>query len=262
MLYQIAAPPYMNSKPLIWALRECPKVNCKLVAPSKIADMLKTKKINTGLVSVVALFSNPNLGIVPNISISCQNFAESAKLFHKVPIGEIQSVALDTSSLSSVLLAKVILKEKFGLNPIFVPMPPVLHDMLEACDAAVTIGDVTMCNTENYLETDLGHEWYELTGLPFVFAVWATDKNSYSDELGNILLHSKLYGITHLQQIAMEESQRLGLPVEKCYHYLANIMDYNLTELHLQAIALFRKKASQHGFITHAHEPEILSPSI
>lgn len=259
MVYRVVAPPYMNSRPLVWGLRQDSNASCAFSAPSRIARMLEAREIHAGLVSIAALFTNPRLAIVSDISISCKGQAESVKMFHKVPVEQIRTVALDTSSLSSVLLARIILQERFGLTPKYVSMPPAIPGMLEICDAAVTIGDVTMCaDSKDYEAVDLGQEWYNLTGLPFVFAVWALDTEMYSDGLIHALLRSKRLGIQSLEEIAQSESQRLGLHKDICYHYLANIMQYDLTDLHLQAIALFRQKALEHRLVTSKHSIEVL----
>lgn len=141
---RIGSVPYMNGKPLIWGLEHDRRVELTCEVPSKLAAMLRKHEIAAGLVSVAACFSNPELQIVRGITISCDGPVESIKLFHTGDIGSIRTVALDTSSLTSVLLAKVILKEKYGLSPDFISMPPSLSSMLAKCDAAVIIGDPAM----------------------------------------------------------------------------------------------------------------------
>lgn len=256
MIYETAAPPYMNSKPLVWGLGRELSVHSDYIVPSRIAAMLRRRELCAGLVSAAALFSNPDLQVVPGISISCKGPAESVKLFHKRPLEKcLETVALDESSLSSVLLAKIVLKERYGLNPRFVSMPPVIPDMLDACDAAVTIGDTTMCAVGgSYEEIDLGEEWHGLTGLPFVFAIWAVNPDMASAELVEILSRSKLQGMACLQEIAKAESSRLGLPEDICCHYLSEVMDYRLGARHIEALSLFRKKAREYGVDSGTHE--------
>ena len=253
-----AAPPYMNARPLVWGLGREPKIEGGYIVPSQIAGMLERREIAAGLVSVAALFSNPELQIVPGMSISCDGPAESVKLFNYFPFETMRTLALDTSSLSSVLLAKVILEEKYGLKPEYVPMHPSVPDMLASCDAAVVIGDTTMCTVRGkYGERDLGQEWKDLTDLPFVFAVWAVNPEMASPELVEILARSKALGISSLRDVANAESGRLGLPEEVCYHYLAEVMDYDLTDRHLEALNLFREKARQYGYATSDHKIEL-----
>lgn len=241
---RIGAVPYLNGKPLIYGLDREPEVDLICDVPSRLAHMLETGGIEAGLVSVAACFTNPNLRIVPGISISCDGPAESVKLFYK---GQINKVALDTSSLTSVLLAKIILRERYDLTPEFVPMPPSLPDMLKECNAAVVIGDTTMCapREADWTELDLGEEWKLLTGLPFVFAVWAVNPNMANSDIEEVLLKAKEKGLDSIEEISKSESERLGIPIETCFHYLSKTMNYDLTDRHIQAIKLFREKAGE-----------------
>jgi len=229
--------------------------------PSRLASMLDRREIAAGLVSSVACFANPRLQIVPNISISCVGRSESVKVFYKGSVESIRRVALDTSSLTSVLLARIILRERYELLPEFVPMPPSLPDMLEACDAAVVIGDTTMrAPVGRWPALDLGEEWHMLTGLPFVFAVWAVNPDVAAPGLPDILGRSKSRGLQSLDEISRVEAVRLGLPVDACLRYLSEIMDYELTDRHMEALAVFRERGRGYGLLESDHEVELYTP--
>ena len=261
-MIRIGAVPYLNGKPLVRGLDGEPNVELIYEVPSNLAAMLESGEIAAGLVSSVACFTDPSLQIVSGISISCDGPAESVKLFHKGRLGDIRSVALDTSSLTSVLLAKIILRERYELLPDFVPMPPSLPEMLEACDAAVTIGDTTMrAPADRWPSIDLGEEWHALTGLPFVFAVWAVNPSLATVELVDILVSAKARGLASIREISMEEASRLGLSVEVCFRYLSRTMDYDLTERHMEGLRLFREKIERYGLMPSAHEPQLYQTS-
>lgn len=252
---KIGSVPYLNAKPLVRGLDPRQVI---YEVPSRLASMLKNGEIAAGMVSSVACFLNPDLKIAPGMSISCAGPAESVKLFHEVDLQSIRTVALDTSSLTSVLLAKIILKERHGLSPEFIDMPPDLDEMLANCDGAVTIGDVTMQAPQGkWRELDLGSEWHKLIGLPFVFAVWAVNPQLGEKGLVDTLLRSKEHGLKSLDEISESEAKRLGLPYETCYHYLSEIMNYDLTGRHIEALNLFRSKAREHGFISGNHALEL-----
>ena len=121
-MMRIGSVPYLNAKPLIWGLDREPEVQLTYEAPSRLAAMLEDRQIAAGMVSSVACFLNPALQIVPDISISCVGPAESVKLFYKEGLESIRRVALDTSSLTSVLLGKIILRERYELLPDFISM--------------------------------------------------------------------------------------------------------------------------------------------
>lgn len=241
---KIGAVPYLNGKPLVHGLDREPGIELISEVPSKLAEMLRDREIAAGLVSVFACFENRSLEMVSGISISCDGPAESVRIFLKKPIGEVRTVALDTSSLTSVMLARIILRDRYGLVPEFVSMPPDLDLMLDRCDAAVTIGDTTMtAPVDRWPTIDVGEEWKQLTGLPFVFAVWAVNPDTVTPGLIDALTGSKESGLRSLDEISESESLRLGLPVEVCHRYLSEIMDYDLTERHLLAIESFRRKS-------------------
>lgn len=248
MKFKLGTIPYLNGKPLTYGLDDEPAVELVTDVPSRLAEMLKAHEIAAGLVSSVACFMNRGLQIIPGISISCRGPAESVKIFHKTKPEEIATVALDTSSLTSVLLAKVILHERYNITPKFISMPPSVEEMLDACDAAVVIGDTAMkVQPGRWAEIDLGSEWYSLTGLPFVFAFWAVNPEMASPELIDILHRAKLRGLGALSEIAESESRRLGLSFEKCYHYLRDIMVYDLTKDHLESLNIFSEKIRKFG---------------
>jgi chorismate dehydratase len=240
----------MNAKPLTWGL-PIQGIECVYEAPSRLASMLESGEIAAGMVSTVACFMNPSLQIVPGISISCEGPAESVKFFYKDDLSQVRRVALDTSSLTSIVLARIILREGYNLSPEFVPMLPDLTSMMDACDAAVTIGDTTMCAPAGrWGELDLGEEWHVLTGLPFVFAVWAVNPELTESGLVDALDKSKELGLKSLREISVSESERLGLPVDVCYRYLSETMNYDLTDRHMTALRLFCERARGYGFVS------------
>ncbi len=241
---KIGAVPYLNGKPLVHGLDREPGIELITDVPSKLAYMLRNREIAAGLVSVFACFDNPSLEMVPGISISCDGPADSVRIFLNKPIGDVRTVALDTSSLTSVMLAQIILRECYRLAPEFVSMPPDLDLMLDRCDAAVVIGDTTMtAPLDKWPTLDLGEEWRNLTGLPFVFAVWAVNPEMATPGLVDTLTRAKQHGMRSLHEISESESKRLDLPREVCHRYLSEIMSYDLTERHLEALELFRRKS-------------------
>jgi chorismate dehydratase len=259
---RIGAVHYLNGKPLVHGLDTEKDVELISAAPSALASMLREGEISAGLVSVAACFSNPDLRIMPDISISCIGPAYSVKLFYKGRLESIRRVALDVSSLTSVLLARVILRERYNLQPEFIDMPPVLPRMLDECDAAVVIGDAAMQISANWGgdSIDLGEEWHNLTGLPFVFAVWAVNPALTEPRLADILHRAKASGLRHLPEISRLESGRLSLPVDVCLQYLTEIMSYDLTERHLEGLRQFEEKAQKHGFVRTDSELKLFKP--
>lgn len=241
---KIGAVPYLNGKPLVHGLDREPGFELITDVPSRLAQMLRDKEIAAGLLSVFACFQNPSLHMIPGICIGCDGPADSVQIFLGKPVAQVRTVALDTSSLSSVNLARIILRERYEIMPEFVDMRPDVEEMLDQCDAAVTIGDITMTTPQDrWPMLDLGEEWKRLTGLPFVFAVWAVNPDMASPDLVEILTEAKERGMASLQAISKSESRRLDLPYQTCYRYLSEIMDYDMGERHCQALEMFREKS-------------------
>lgn len=260
---KIGAVHYLNGKPLVWGLDGEPGVEAVYTVPSQLARMLQGGEIAAGLVSSAALFGNPGLQILPGICISSKGPVQSVLLFYRDTPDRIKSVGLDTSSLTSVLLAKIILQERYNLTPEFIPMHPSQAEELQDSDASVIIGDPAMCAAARggWPSLDLGEEWYALTGLPFVFAVWAVNPQLAAADLMPMLHRSKESGLNSLREISQSESDRLGLPEEVCFTYLSQVIDYDLTEDHIEGLTLFRQKAIDHLFIPDAAELRMYHPS-
>ncbi len=242
---KIGAVPYLNGKPLVHGLDCEPGVELITDVPSRLAQLLRDREIAVGLLSVFACFQNPRLQMVRGICIGCDGPSESVKIFLRKPVDQLRTVALDTSSLTSVNLARIILSERYHIAPDFVDMKPNLDAMLDRCDAAVTIGDITMtAPTGRWPMLDLGEEWKHLTGLPFVFAVWAVNPEMAAPGMLDMLARAKQFGMGSLDAISESESRRLDLPFEVCRRYLSSTMRYEMTPEHAEALELFRRKAA------------------
>ena len=172
----------------------------------------------------------------------------SAKL--RVPVREIRRVALDTSSLTSVALTKIILAERYGLTPEYLPRPPDLHAMLGIADAALLIGDLGYRDYGPDFHTlDLGAEWKALTGLPFVYACWIGYQENLTNKLVHALQTAKEWGTRNLIPIADGEYESLDETQERARHYLTEVMRYTMDDRDERSLALFGEKVRAHGLV-------------
>ena len=244
--------PYLNVKPLVYSLERggLPQGwEIVYAPPAELAEMLARGEIAAAPVSSFACFENPDLDICPGICIAAHGPVESVLMFSKKPIHTVQTVALDTDSLSGANMLKIILDEAYDLRPQFICLPPgPVADTLDISDAVLVIGDRAMLFPKDGLFVlDLAEEWGKLTGLPAVFAVWAGP--GITPEVIDILHDAKRKGMAAIDHIAQEESARLGLPFETCRHYLSDVMIYDLGERELLGLKLFRDKAIEHGLV-------------
>ncbi len=249
MTTRIGSVPYLNEKPLTrWFSHtdagRASGVEVTYAVPSELAKMLRAGEIAAALVSSFEYFRTPGYAIVPGISISGQGEIESVRAFARAPWRKIESLALDTSSLTSAALLKILLAEQLASHPAFLHAAPALSSMLAQADACLLIGDKGMLADGDGLNVlDLGQAWRQLTSLPFVYAVWLGMAENLTPRLVRSLASAKAWGVTQTEIIAEEESRRIGASVRQCRHYLTEVMDYDLGEQHLQALTLFGTKA-------------------
>jgi chorismate dehydratase len=254
MTILIGSVPYLNAKPQVdwFHSPDCnADVSLTYAVPSELAIMLRDGRLDVANVSIFEGLQNPELRIVPGISISAYGAVKSVRLFSKVPMAEIASVALDTSSLTSSALTQILLREQFGISPIFHHHAPDLAAMLATHDAGLIIGDLKlfdlMPGTTVY---DLGQGWQTMTGLPFVYACWLSRADRATPEMTDILTRAKIWGLARLEEIALHWSGQMDLPLDRCRDYLMSVMNYDLTAEQLAGLRLFQRKCLEHGLIS------------
>ncbi|BDI32153.1 chorismate dehydratase [Capsulimonas corticalis] len=257
----IGSVPYLNEKPLTrWFTHteegRASGIEVVYAVPSQLAVMLKSGEIAAALVSSFEYFRTPGYGILPGVSISSQDEILAVRAFSRLPWKLTTSVALDTSSLTSVALLKILLAEQHHIYPSYLHHAPDLPAMLEVADAALLIGDKGMlANNEGLFTLDLGEAWRKLTGLPFVFAIWLGDPDRVTPDLIRALKTAKAWGLTQLDLIAEEQAEVLNCPKSLCLRYLTEIMDYDLGEDHLAALEEFGLRARRVGLLDQAPAP-------
>ena len=141
---RVAAVSYLNSVPLVWGLVHGPHrdlFQVDFILPSECADALRDGKADAGIIPSIEYQRIPGLKIVPGLSVSSSGPVRSVLLISRVPAGEIRSVALDTSSRTSVSLVQILFRRHYKVAPRFAPHPPDLQAMLQKHDAALMIGD-------------------------------------------------------------------------------------------------------------------------
>src|SRR5262249_34054610 len=145
----------------------------------------------------------------------------SVLLVSRVPLADVRRVALDENSRTSVALLRILLADAYGLRPAGVTMRAELDLMLEDCEAALLIGDPALhVDRSRYLGFDLAAEWRRLTGLPFVFAVWAVAPGVEDEHLERAFDESLRFGLQHLDELVASTSVELGLDASLVGSYL------------------------------------------
>jgi len=204
----VGAVSYLNTKPLIYGFEKgMMKEWVELVFdyPSNIAAALLNDEIDIGLVPVAIIPERDNFQIVSDYCISCDGEVASVCLFSEVPVEKITRVFLDYQSRSSVALLKWLIREYWGIHPELVETSDenYRHE-IKGTSAGLVIGDRAL--QQRKLSTfiyDLGAEWRFVTGLPFVFAAWVSNKELKKEFVEKFNTANSL-GLSHLDEIIIQ----------------------------------------------------------
>ncbi len=244
--------PYLNVRPLIRSIERRPPEGYELVydTPAGLARRLREGSCDIAAVSSFEALANPDLEIIPGFAIASDGPVTSVMLFSKTPFADVRRVALDTSSLSGAALTRILLAGLYGAHPEFVRLDPCPEDMLRQADACLLIGNNAMLRAPDVPHVlDLGEGWKALTGLPFVFGVWAARRGRADARDVAILQEARRAGMRELETIAREEAVDLGLPPGDILRYLAETMVYEMGERELEGLGEFLRRAAAHGLL-------------
>jgi predicted solute-binding protein len=215
--------------------------------PSACADQLASGAADIGIVPSFEL-TRQDLEVIPGVGIACHGAVRSILLIASRPAPEIRTLAVDSSSRTSVQLARIILKQRYGAEPVMTAHAPDLEAMLRVADAALIIGDPALRiepECLSYHVYDLGAEWVELTGLPMVFAVWAGRRPSVTPTVAEAFRESCRYGRARIDEIVAAESPRRGFSPRLVREYLTNHIVHQLGPRDYEGMELFLRYARE-----------------
>lgn len=234
---KVSAVSYTNSKPFVFGLMNSDLINeidLSLDVPSACAKKLIENKVDIGLVPVAALLQIPNYQIVSDFCIGAIGAVDSVFIFSNKAIQEIKTLRLDDQSRTSNNLAKVLIKNYWKIKPKFVDN--------DNADAFVQIGDRTFGKKGQFkYYYDLAEEWYKFIGLPFVFAVWASNK-PISDSFKSKFNEALKFGLSQRKHVLSSLDSIENFDLE---NYLMEKVDFNLDEKKLEAIKKFHELINQ-----------------
>lgn len=222
--------------------------------PSQCAQALLEGTADIGIIPSITYATIPGLAILPDVAIASKNRVRSILLVLKKPIEQVRTVALDTSSRTSVALTKILLTRYFpGPQREYVPMDPQLEQMLGACDAGLLIGDSALKVDRNKYEAlDLADEWRRFTDKPFVFAFWAVRMSALSGsprgyDLAEVFCESRDHGLEshNLAAICKDWSARLDLSENDIRSYLTENIHYYLDPENSEGLDLFYRLSAE-----------------
>jgi predicted solute-binding protein len=206
------------------------QVDVSFAIPSACSRDVEEGRVLIGLVPVAEI-ARQGLEIVPGVGITCRGSVRSILLLSRVPWKRVCTVAADLGSRTSVELARVILRERYGVEPRIVLHQPILDEMLSIAEAALIIGDPALRIAPERLPfecLDLGAEWLAHTGLPMVFAAWAGKPGIPVESLRSVTNSSYEFGKARLDQIVKQESGKREVNKELADRYLREYIRFEL----------------------------------
>ena len=248
---RIGSVSFLNAKPLIYGLEEAPGIELHLDVPSRLLDGLIDARFDVALLPVIDYQRLPGLRLLTSGGIGSDGATLTVRIFSPVPIERITKLACDTDSHTSVALARILLAERFGIRPEFVPLASAPTG---ADTARLLIGDKVVCEEPAGLshQLDLGEAWERQTGLPFVFAAWMARAGIDLGDLPDRLESAKRAGMANIDAIIQRHATPRGWPADTARDYLTQHLQFDITPAHLRAIRLFHELAFKYGLIPHS----------
>lgn len=255
---RISAISYLNTAPLMWDFEHGEagrNFDISYTLPSSCARALAEGSADLGIIPAAAYAQIPGLQILPDVAIASRRAVRSILLVSQIPVELVRTVALDTSSMTSVALTKILFEKWLGGGREFVSMEPNIEKMLEECDAGLLIGDPALqVDRRKYHTLDLAEEWIRYTGKPFVFAFWAVREQALKEgdpalDIGAIFRESRDHGLQpdSLRRIEAEWAPRLGLRESDVGTYLTENIHYEFDPGCLGGLQLFYRCAAEIG---------------
>lgn len=257
---RLGAVSYLNTRPLTYGLEGDEGFELAYDVPSACADALAAGRVDVGLIPVIEHARHGDgYRIAPGVALGCRGAVITVQLFYRGELNRIRRVAVDTSSRTSVALLTILLRERHGINPELVSAAPDLDAMLHRADAALLIGDPVLPlavagrqvapGAADRRSLDLGQEWRQLTGLPFVFAFWAGAEGALSEEHVARLQRARAEGERHRAEIAAAFQRERAGSTALYERYLRDHMCYDLGPEQLAGLTEFYRLALGHGLI-------------
>ena len=258
---RLGAVSYLNARPLVWGLDRKPRFDLRYDVPSECARLLHDATIDVGLIPSIEYLRGPGpYALVPGPAVTSRGPVASVALYTRLDPRDIQSIAMDSSSRTSVALATVMVRRAFGAAPETVSMPPDLDAMLARADAALIIGDIALfLNPQSAIDNqsairnpqsaiqkiDLGELWTQSTGLPFVYAFWAGWPDAVTPGDVEALQQARDEGVAHPDEVARayypDDPGRQAVAAR----YLRDNIRYVLGDEELEGLRTFYRYAAE-----------------
>lgn len=267
-LQRVGCVSYLNARPLISGLDEEPGIHVRTDVPARLLAELESGEVDVALCPVFDFFtSSQELVLLPVGAIGCKGPTLTVRLYSQVPIDQITTLYADTDSHTSVALAQVLLDQLFSVRPEMIDYDAREQTaegrIHESPQAMLLIGDKVVTGSplavQYPYQMDLGEGWYDLTGLPFVFAIWMARADTHLLDLPEKLTARLTANLPQRMIIAERYATQHGWPSDLAEHYLIDVLRYEVGEDELQAIERFGQLVHELGLTGHARKVRLYS---
>ena len=285
---RLGAVGYLNARPLVYGLDRKPRFDLRYDVPSECARLLHDGSIDVGLIPSIEYLRGPGpYALVPGPAVTSRGPVASVALYTRVDPRDIRSIAMDSSSKTSVALATVLVRRSFGVTPDAISMPPDLESMLARADAALIIGDYALFlnppfdsplaegrqsaidnqsalpksaipnqsairNPQSAIQKiDLGELWTTSTGLPFVYAFWAGWPDAVTPDDAEALRQARDEGVAHAEEVARDYYPDDPASEAVAARYLRDNIRYVLGDEELEGLQTFYRYAAELGLVSY-----------
>jgi chorismate dehydratase len=250
---RLGAVSYLNARPLVHGLERQPRFDLRYDIPSECARLLHAHDIDVGLIPSIEYLRGPRQYLfVPGPAVTSRGPVASVAIYTRREPTDVKTIAMDTSSRTSVALSTVLLKRVFGVTPQAVPMAPDLDAMLARADAALIIGDLALFldhETAGVHKIDLGQLWTESTGLPFVYAMWVGWPDALVPEDVERLQRARDEGVADSDEVARAYYPDDPARQAVAKHYLRDNIRYVLGAEELEGLGTFYRYAAEANLV-------------
>jgi chorismate dehydratase len=244
---------YINCEPVYSGIEEgAVEAGCDLIegTPAELNRMLGVGDLDVSVISSLAYAQAPgNFRLLPDLAIACDGAVGSVLCMSRLPLRDLdgERILVTPESLTSVYLLRLLLQRSYGVRPVYL-RAEVPEEFPADVAAGLYIGDPALRagHARRYSHRlDLGQGWKELTGLPFVFALWAVREEFYqanpecTRQLHRALLASKAYSLGRIEALSVAVHGRVGISEEACLNYFRKQLSFDLTARHLEGFERF-----------------------
>ena len=255
MPIRLGAVTYLNARPLVYGLERSDRFAIRYDVPSECARLLHAHETDLGLIPSIEYLRGPApYALVPGPAVISRGPVASVAIYTRREPRDIRTIAMDTSSRTSVALATILLRRRFGVTADPAPMAPDLDAMLGQADAALIIGDTALFlpdGAAGATKIDLGEEWSAETGLPFVYACWTGWPDAVGAEEVGVLQRARDEGVAQSDAVAAayfpDDTPRQAV----ARRYLRDNIRYVLGSEELAGLTTFFRYASELDLVSY-----------